>query len=99
MPMRTGNSKLCLSVKTPKIGWNVPIPADRDIIIYVSCYSVIFLQDKIKEWFDPGQDKQEPLYLYIYRWHFAVAWDSLQEESCPVSAQICDDSTGPSLIL
>ena len=38
-----------------------------------------------------GQETREPPYLY--RWRFAF-----QEESCPVSAQIWGDSTGPSLI-
>ena len=72
--------------KHAKIGWNVPIPTDRDIICVLS-FSLLFL----------GQETREPPYLY--RWRFAVAWDSFQEESCPVSAQIWGDSTGPPLIL
>ena len=72
--------------KRAKIGWNVPNHTDRDIICVLS-FSLLFL----------GQETREPPYLY--RWCFAVAWDSLQEESCPVSAQIWGDSTGPSLLL
>ena len=82
-PKRTRNSKLCLSVKTHDIRL---ARISQSLQTEISC---VLLFSHLC----PGQDKQEPIW-----WHFAVDWDSLQEESCPVSAQIWGDSTSPSLI-